>query len=118
MPRLPAGSAVVAVLVLPAKLDVDGEKLCVITLSMTLTRYFLTGQGRPHLCVPSHIMARGANLTWRWKTFWSWTMRRRFERSSRPCSSPRAIAARPCRTAASEERRVGKEWRMGWLQDH
>src|SRR5882762_3271117 len=26
---------------------------------MTLTRYFLTGQGRPHLCVPSHIMARG-----------------------------------------------------------
>src|SRR3989442_824111 len=68
--------------------------------SPTLTRYFLSGQGYPHSCVPSHIMPMGSQPTWRSKTYWSWMTRKRFEKSSRRCLSPRGIAAPPCRTAA------------------
>src|SRR5438876_79756 len=79
----------------------DGREALRSDLLLTLARYFLTGQASPYLDVPSHIMPRGGTPTWRWKTYWSWTMRKQFERSFRPCWSPRAIAARRSRTAAS-----------------
>src|SRR5260370_7495247 len=94
------GSAVTAVLVLPQSL-LGRRETPIDDPSLTLTRYFLTGQGPPHLWVPSHIMPTGGRPTWRWKTYSSWTRRRPFERSFRPCSNqkPRTTRLRP--TASS-----------------
>src|SRR5713226_2831584 len=70
------------------------------SLSPTLTRYFLSGQEYPHYFVPSHIMPRGSQPTWRSKIYWWWMTRKPFEKSSRRCSNPKGIAAPPYRTAA------------------
>src|SRR5215467_6255161 len=60
MRRLRASNAVTAVLELP-QLGVNGEKALDDDSVLTLTRYFLTGQGSTHFHVPSLIMSRGAD---------------------------------------------------------
>src|SRR5437016_14292164 len=98
MRRLPAGRAITKVLKVPESWA-DGEKLWMDGLFDANMLFPDRASSRTARCAVTYNVC--LELTgWTLRTYLSWTTKKRFEKSFRRCSNPKATAARWRTTAA------------------